>query len=209
MSFETWLLFMLVALAPAASPGPGILFAITTALRYGRRAALLTGLANGGGLVLLCLAVGLGLGALMAASMLAFTALKIAGALYLIWLGVKIWREPWMIADADAARIAAPPYGRLMRRAFVIALTNPKAMVLIAALTPPFMDPGAAAAPQVALMAVSYGALCSAIHAAIACAGGWFRRWLSRPRWASRFRRISGGAFVGFGVALGASDRVG
>ncbi len=93
MNFETWLLFLVVSLAPVMSPGPGILFGITNALRYGVKTTIIIGIVNALGLIVLGLAVGFGLGALMKASMLAFTVLKICGALYLIWLGTKIWRD--------------------------------------------------------------------------------------------------------------------
>ena len=202
MSIETWLLFLAVGLAPAISPGPGILFTIGNALRYGAPIALLGGVINGLGIVLLCLAVGFGLGALMSASSIGFFALKLFGAAYLVWLGVRIWRAPWALATDQAGAAEAPPVGRTVRQALAISLTNPKALILIAALMPPFMDASQPAAPQVVVMALSYGALCVAVHACIAFAGGWLRRQLSRPYWATVFRRGVGGAFVGFGAAL-------
>lgn len=93
MSFETWLLFLAVSIAPVISPGPGVLFAITNALRYGVKVTILIGLINGAGIAALGIFVGLGLGAVMKASALAFLILKVVGATYLIWLGVKIWHD--------------------------------------------------------------------------------------------------------------------
>ena len=202
MSLETWLLFLAVGLAPAISPGPGILFTISNALRYGAPTALLGGFINGLGITFLCLAVGFGLGALMTASTIGFFVLKVFGAAYLVWLGVRIWRAPWALATSQASAAERPPIGRTVRQALAIALTNPKALILIAALMPPFMDASQPATPQVVVMSVSYGALCVIVHAGIGLAGGWLRRQLSRPYWATVFRRGVGGAFIGFGAAL-------
>lgn len=207
MAIETWLLFMLVSLAPAASPGPGVLFTVTNALRYGARATLFAGLVNGFGLMLLGLAIGFGIGALMTASSLAFWLLKIVGGLYLILLGIRIWRDPWLLSATKGADAPKPPVARLMRQALIISLSNPKALLVISALMPSFLDPNAAAAPQIVIMAISYGALCAGVHALIAFTGGWLRRWLSRPLWAKLFRRGSGAAFMGFGAAMATSAR--
>lgn len=207
MPVETWLLFVLVALAPAASPGPGMLFALSNSLRYGARATLVTGLVNGCGMTLMGLAVGLGLGALMAASALAFFILKLIGGAYLVWLGVKIWRDRSAFVVDPSRADGPPPYRKLAAQALAISLTNPKAAVLLAALLPPFMNVDAPAMGQVLILSATYGGLCALNHAAIAFSGAWLRRFLSSPRRAAAIRRATGGAFVGFGALLAASSR--
>ncbi|MCI4664523.1 MAG: LysE family translocator [Neomegalonema sp.] len=202
MAVETWLLFLLVSIAPVISPGPGILLTIGNALRYGARTAIISGFVNGVGVCVLCLAVGFGLGALMEASAVGFIALKLFGAGYLIWVGVKIWRRPWALVTDEASAVEKPELWRIVRQALLIALTNPKALILIAALLPPFMDASRPATPQVLIMSISYSVLCFGAHCLIACAGGWLRRRLSRPQWAKIFRRSVGGAFIGFGAAM-------
>lgn len=207
MSIEAWLLFLVVSIAPVISPGPGVLFAITNALRYGVKTTILIGIVNALGIASLALVVGFGLGAVMNASMIAFTVLKIAGAFYLMWLGLKIWRDrSAFLVDAEQTNQPAP-IKRLTAQALAISLTNPKAMVAIAALLPPFLNPQAATAPQVIILSVSYGVLCALNHVVIAYSGNWFRRFLSSPKRAHRLRRITGGTFFGFGVGMIASTR--
>jgi homoserine/homoserine lactone efflux protein len=207
MNFETWLLFLAVSLAPAISPGPGVLFAITNSLRYGAKITVLIGIINGLGITTLALVVGFGLGALMNVSVIAFTVLKTAGALYLIWLGSKIWRDRSAFL-LEAERSARPaPVRRLSAQALAISLTNPKAMVAIAALFPPFLNENAAAAPQVVILSVSYGALCALNHIAIAYSGNWLRRFFNSPKRAQGLRRVTGGVFIGFGAIMAASGR--
>ena len=207
MSFETWLLFLIVSLAPAISPGPGVLLAITNALRYGVKVTVLIGIINALGITTLALVVGFGLGALMNVSIIAFTVLKIVGAFYLIWLGVKIWRDrsAFLVEVEHSSQPA--PLRRLSAQALAISLTNPKAMVAIAALFPPFLNESAAAAPQVVIMSLSYGVLCALNHVVIAYSGNWLRQFLNSPKRAQRLRRVTGGAFIGFGTIMAVSSR--
>ena len=207
MVLETWLLFLAVSIVPVISPGPGVLFAITNALRYGVRVTILVGLINGAGIAALGLLVGLGLGALMQASMLAFLILKLAGAAYLVWLGVKIWRDRNAFSVSAGQSTQAAPLRRLSAQALAISLTNPKAMVAIAALFPPFLDPGRPALQQVLILAASYGALCALNHVLIAFCGSWLRGFLQSPPRVKWLRRLTGGAFVGFGSLMALAGR--
>lgn len=207
MSLETWLLFLLVSLAPVISPGPGILFAITNSLRFGVRTTIIIGIINALGITALGLAVGFGLGAVMQISVLAFTILKIAGAIYLIWLGVKIWRDRSAFLMEAEVETGEPPIKRLVMQALAISLTNPKAMVAIAALFPPFLNVYAPTAPQIVILAVSYGVLCAINHVVIAYSGAWFRRFLKNPKRAHQIRKVTGGTFIGFGTLMAISTR--
>ena len=207
MAFETWLLFLLVSLVPVVSPGPGVLLAITNALRYGVKATILVGLVNGAGIAVLGLLVGFGLGALMQASALAFYVLKTIGAGYLIWLGIKIWRDRNAFAVEVGRSGQAAPMRRLTLQALAISLTNPKAMVAIAALFPPFLNANEPAALQVLILSFSYGGLCALNHILIAFCGSWLRRFLQSPRRIKWLRRLTGGAFVGFGSLMAVTSR--
>lgn len=205
MDPATWLLFVALSLAPVPSPGPGILFALTNALAHGPRATILVGVVNGLGIAALAVAVGLGLAALLEASRMAFTALTVIGAACLIWLGVRLWRDRSAFLVSPEARGAAPDVRPLLAKALAISLTNPKAMVALAAIMPPFLDPARPLMLQVVILAGTYAAMCVLNHIGIAFAGGWLRRFLTSPRRATALRRASGGLFVGFGAALGAT----
>ena len=205
MTFETWLVFLVFAIGPAASPGPGLLLTLTNALRYGVGAVLWSAAANATGLVTMSLAVALGAAALLAASTAVFTVLKICGAAYLVWLGIKVLRDrrgfvpPGSPAETASRR---PPAGRLYRQALVVALTNPKALVLITALLPPFLDAGRPLLGQAVVLALTYGVLCFLVHIALALVAGRLRPWLASRRGAQLVRRTLGGLFIGFGGAL-------
>lgn len=207
MSFETWLLFVVVSLVPVMSPGPGVLLAISNALRYGAGATMISSLGNSVGLVVLGLAVSFGLGALLSVSALAFLVFKIAGACYLIFLGIKAWRDhsSFQVDNADVP--VSPNRHVLFWQAVLVALTNPKAIMIMAALFPQFMDGAEGSVGQVALLAFTYASLCFINQASIGFAGKWLKRFLASPRRMRWVRRSTGMAFVGFGAALAVATK--
>lgn len=207
MSLEIWLLFIVVAIVPAVSPGPAILLAISNTLRFGRRATMWSAAGNALGLVVVGCMVTFGLGAVMAVSAAAFTVLKLIGAAYLIYLGIRVWRDP---NGMNAMPLAVAPRGhawRLCWQAFLVAVTNPKAMLILAALLPQFLSAEAPVLSQVLILSVTYAAMCYANHVVLAFFAAPLRRALQSRRTADLVRRMTGGLFIGFGAALAASSR--
>jgi threonine/homoserine/homoserine lactone efflux protein len=206
MLINTWLLFVAISIAPAISPGPAILLAISNSLRYGARATFYSALGNALGLTILGFAVAFGLAALLEVSALAFTVVKMIGALYLVYLGIKLWRDGKGIALPSQA---VPLMGRrkLFAQALLVSVTNPKALILLAALIPPFIDRAQPLLPQAAAMAVTYAGLCFLNHLMLAFASDKLRRFLSSPQRMLAVRRVLGTMFIGFGAALAAANR--
>jgi threonine/homoserine/homoserine lactone efflux protein len=139
LTFETWLAFVAASAVLLVIPGPTILLVVSYAIGQGRRVALpvAAGVALGD-LTAMTLSM-LGLGALLAASATLFATLKIIGALYLIWLGIKLWRAGSTL-DEIAARPARAPLGMLLHAWLVTAL-NPKSLTFFVAFLPQFLDP--------------------------------------------------------------------
>lgn len=207
MPLDLWLVFVALSLLPAVSPGPGVMLALSNTLRFGRNATLASASGNAFGLVLLGYAVALGFGAIMAASAIAFTVLKIIGAAYLIFLGIKIWRDKTTFQMQDGVLTARKSGWKLFLEAFLVSITNPKAILVITALFPQFMHKGRIDLLEITILSVTYAALCFANHAAIAFAGGHMRRFLTSAKRMLWVRRVTGTLFVGFGTALAAASR--
>lgn len=207
MTWESWFLFIAVSLLPAVSPGPGVMLAIHNTLRFGRNATLSSATGNALGLVVIGFAVAFGFGALMATSALAFTVLKLIGAAYLVYIGIKVWRDKSSFNTLDGALAPRKSYSTLFLQAFVVSVTNPKAILVITALFPQFMQKDGIHLDQTAILSLTYGALCWANHATIAFAGNSVRRFLTSERRLTIVRRVTGGLFVGFGGALAAASR--
>ena len=173
MSLPAWPLlaaFGLASLVLAATPGPGVLYIVTRTLAQGRRA----GLASVAGVALgnlgNAMAASLGLAALLAVSTLAFTAVKFAGAAYLVWLGIKALRDTG--AAAAPASFDAPRHGRILRDGFVVALLNPKTALFFAAFLPQFVDPHGSAVLQSALFGAAFVAIAACTDTAYVLAAG-------------------------------------
>ena len=205
MSPETLLAFTVAMILLAVSPGPGFLMVVARALSGGFAAGLaaIAGLVLGD-LVFLVLAV-LGMSTLAAVMGEFFLAVKILGAAYLIWLGVKTWRsEPRLPAMESAADAKATklPHHRSATLGFFVTLGNPKAILFYSALLPTFVDVGSLTAPDVALLSgivtlVLFAVL--SVYAFLAARAGRVVRSERALRW---LNRATGGLLVTAGVAV-------
>jgi threonine/homoserine/homoserine lactone efflux protein len=203
--------FLVASLVLAITPGPGVTYLVTRTLAQGRAA----GLASVAGVALgnlgNALAASLGLAAVFAASTAAFTAVKLAGAAYLIALGLRAWLAKTPGASVPVAG-AAP--ARLFRDGFLVALLNPKTALFFAALLPQFMNAKGSALGQSTLLAVIFVsmAMCTdtAYVLATAALASTLRRrssdWAQSP-WRRHARYLSGASFLGLGVYAALVDR--
>jgi homoserine/homoserine lactone efflux protein len=207
MTLSLWLAFFAASWAISLSPGPGAVAAMSAGLNHGfaRGYVLTFGLVLG--IVTQLVIVGVGLGALMAASSLAFTVLKWLGVAYLVFLGIQQWRAP-------AVGLRAEPDGRrqttrraLVLRGWGINAVNPKGTVFMLAVVPQFITPGQPLLLQYALIGATlvftdlvvmagYTALASRVLASLK--SGEHMRWMNRG---------FGGLFVGAGVLLATFKR--
>jgi threonine/homoserine/homoserine lactone efflux protein len=202
--------FALAALILIAMPGPSVLFVIGRSLVHGRTGGLLSVVGNALGTSVLVVAVAFGVGALIAASEVAFWILKIGGAGYLVYLGIQAILHRGDAAgmtDADARR--ASPW-RLVAHGVVVGVTNPKSIVFLLAVLPQFVDVGRGAVPVQMLVfggvLAAIGLVCDSVWAIVAgTARGWFAR---SPRRLATMRGAGGVMMIGLGgVLLGAGAR--
>jgi len=207
MDIQTWLLFVAVAILPALSPGPGILLAVSNSIRFGPEATYYSAIGNALGLTILGFAVAFGLAALMAASAYALNAIKIVGAVYLIYLGVKLWWGGKALDIQAGVETARKTPRQLFMEALILALTNPKGLVLLTALLPPFVNHEHPVIPQVAIFSITFAVMAFCNHIFLAFAGSRLRHFLTSERRMLNVRRALGGLFVAFGAALALSTR--
>jgi len=208
MSWSMWLAFLAAAVVIAVSPGPGAVLSMATGLRHGYPTALraICGLQTAL-LIQLCV-VGLGLGAVLAASNTAFLVLKLVGAGYLIWLGIKQWRSPVETLGQSTAGEAQPGVaGGVYLQGVLVNLTNPKAIIFMVALVPQFIDPQAPQWPQFMIIALTMVATDTVVMSGYALLAGRCRHWLHSPRMLKAQNRVFGGLFVTAGSLLAGSSR--
>lgn len=207
MPIETWLLFVFVSIIPVISPGPGIFLSVSNALRYGPHATFFSSMGNSLGLLILCYLIALGLGAIMTQSVIWFTIIKFLGAGYLIYLGFKALKDKTFLAvDETQPRKMRSPWF-FFSQGVVVSLTNPKALILIAALIPTFMTKGQIDFVEISVLSFTYSIMCLFFHWCLALSCGKMRQFLSSPDRVSLVRRITGVGFIGFGLSLAAASR--
>ena len=204
--------YLVAAVVLAVTPGPGIFYVLVRSLHGGRREGIIsTGGSTVGGLAHVA-AGAVGVSALLATSAVLFGALKIAGALYLIYLGVQALRErDHAPLPVDLAAPAAGPTrgaGDAFRQGVLSEVLNPKTALFFLAFIPPFIDPAAGlpVPAQFLLLGSLSVALNSAADLVVALAAGSLAAHLQSPRWGRWVRRFKGGSFIGLGVTLGLSD---
>jgi threonine/homoserine/homoserine lactone efflux protein len=202
VSFSQLAAFGLAALVIIAIPGPSVLFTIGRALAYGRGIAL--------GLLLVMVLVALGLAAVVAESLLVFTAIKVAGAAYLVWLGVQALRHRRGVHVDDPERgHPSVPGTRAVRQGFVVGITNPKSFMMFAAVLPQFVDRGRG---DVTWQMLELGSLAFVI--ALLSDGVWallasrLRSWFNdSPARGRALGTVGGTSMIGLGLGLAATGR--
>jgi threonine/homoserine/homoserine lactone efflux protein len=224
MSLHTWLLYVSLAGAVIASPGPSALLCATHAARYGMRPALATIVGGMTASMTLMGLSALGLGAVIAASDTLFQAIKWAGAAYLLYLGISTWRQqsdkqapaPQSAKHQGAQPSTQPPsgnlsiwrtWGPLYRKGFVVGIGNPKDLLFFSALFPQFMDASAPVAGQLGVLALTWLVLDGSIMLAYSLCGATFLARLQHGTAGRWFHRVTGGAFIAAGGVLAASNR--
>lgn len=201
-----WWSFLAVAVALVVVPGPSVLFVISRSVAYGRAAGVQTVVGNAAGAGTQVLLVSAGLGAVLARSVAAFTALKLAGAAYLVWLGWHAWRDRRSLAALLGTVADARPPRRVLAEGYVVGVTNPKLLVFCAAVLPQFVDRSATAATpvgaQLAVLGLTFVAVALVFDSMWALAAGSARAWLARsPR---RLAAVGGtGGLVTMGIGVG------
>ena len=203
------LAFCLTSLILIAIPGPSVLFVISRSLSFGRRAGLATVVSNSVGEYVLVIAVAVGIGPLVEDSIVAFTAIKLVGAAYLIYLGIQAVRHRRSVVTALDADGASTSTRRMLRDGFIVGVSNPKSMVYFAALLPQFIDRSAGhPSLQLLLLGGIFIAIALVSDTVWAMAAGAARSWFARsPRRLELIGGVSGLAMIGIGARLAMTGR--
>jgi threonine/homoserine/homoserine lactone efflux protein len=211
MTFESYALFAPACFAINMAFGPNNVLSLSNGAREGVRVSVFAATGRLVAFAAMIAIAGLGLGALLLASQALFTALKLAGAAYLVWIGVKLLRSgPALLAreaGADAGEDASGKAGapgtfrRLAKQEFLVAAGNPKAILVFTAFFPQFVDPQHYTASFALLGAtfLLFEFVAIAIYALLGARLGTMAGGAGRLRW---FNRVSGALMIFFGAML-------
>lgn len=209
MTIESLLLFTSIGFIAAVTPGPAILLVSTNSIKYGLRKSIATILGNITGLFTLSLLAVLGLSTVILYSAPVFIALKLVGACYLVFLGVKLWRNGFSIAnntvsnsDQLAKPVKPPKLHRLYSQGILIALSNPKAIGFTTALFPQFIDTNLPLAPQFTILVLIFMSLSFSCLLGYGLLAVKARHRAQNSSMHRLVGKLFGSAFIGSGVAL-------
>ncbi|MET0124928.1 MAG: LysE family transporter [Pseudomonas caspiana] len=197
MSFDTWLAFFAACWVISLSPGAGAIASMSSGLRYG----FWRGYWNALGLQIALAAqiaiVAAGLGAVLAASDMAFTLIKWFGVAYLVYLGIKQWRAlPADLSEDSTIRPIGKPLA-LIVRGFLVNISNPKALVFMLAILPQFIDPNAPLLAQYLTIGATMVTVDMIVMAGYTGLASRVLRALKTPKQQRRMNRTFAGLFVG------------
>lgn len=198
-------LFLLMATATVFSPGPGVVMTLTNAMRYGLRGTFggIVGIAFGALVVAAISATSVGV--ILATSAVAFSVLKLVGAAYLIFLGVKLWRAPAFRFAEKATHTAS--FQRRFLEGVSLQLTNPKAIFFFLSIFPQFIDPNLNYGFQFSVLVLTYSTLIILIHTSYALFAGRAKGWLTSEKGSKTVNKAGAATFIFFGAALATAKR--
>lgn len=191
------------------TPGPDVIYIVSTALKSGVRAGIVAALGIVSGCFVHVFAAALGVGALLATSATAFTVLKWVGAAYLMWMGVKLlWAKGGSSVVPAVAAHEPADLGRIFRQGFLTNVLNPKVALFFLAFVPQFIAPGS---PDKVTAFLLLGLLFNLNSLPINFGYAWLAGWASRRVGAVQrvmhwMDRAAGVMFIGFGLRLAMSD---
>lgn len=199
-----WIAFLIASFLFIQVPGPSLLFMLGRALTVSLREALLSVVGNALGLLSQALAVAIGLGAVIAASATAYWVIKLAGAAYVVWLGVQAIRH------RDSARLSLESGERPKERAgtalltgYIVGVTNPKTVLFFVAFLPQFVSPTAPTGPQIALLGLVFALMEIVSDSVWATLAGRARLWMARrPQRLDAVGATGGVMMIGLGTSL-------
>jgi threonine/homoserine/homoserine lactone efflux protein len=199
MSLQLYLAFVVTCIALALLPGPIVTLLIANGLRHGTRAALINIAGVQVGLAIVIGIVAIGLTTLMATLGYWFDWVRLAGAAYLVWLGIKLIRAPVEGVGSDAP--PPPPRGGFFLQGLLVSLSNPKVLVFFGAFIPQFVDMSRDHVSQVTLLGVTFMLIAAITDALYALLAGRARTFFSARR-TRLLSRVSGGFMIGGGIWL-------
>ena len=202
---DNYFLYVGVAIATILLPGPAVLLTINNAIQKGflKTFAGIFGVALA--ILMVATVSATSLGIILASSAMAFGVVKIVGAVYLVYLGIKMWRSK----TTSSTKMSTQQSSLLtcFAEGFFVSITNPKAVVFFMSIFPQFIDLKQEYTPQFILLAVTFSLLVVVIHTVYACCASLTKSKIPSQKESTLLNKVSGGIFIGFGIGLAASSK--
>ncbi|WP_083568335.1 LysE family translocator [Arcobacter sp. LA11] len=196
-----YLAYIILAITVTAVPGPAVILTIKNSLQYGYKVSMANIFGNFLAMIILASISAIGLGAIILASETIFYAMKILGCIYLVYLGIKVWTSPYK-NEERTTKIAEKGLITIFKEGFFVGISNPKAIVFFVALFPQFIDPTREYFLQFTTLILTIEGISFFVLLIYALLAFKFAKYLTKEKTIKQFNKITGGIFIGFGVAL-------
>lgn len=214
LNFSLFTVFVITSIMTVATPGPGVLMTLMKSIGYGFRGAIWTICGTATGAIIMSAISATGVGIILRTSPDAYAVLRVVGAAYMIWLGVKNWRVKAVSLETalrgkkhrdNAAGV--PTAGEIRRFPFfmegiTLQMTNPMLIMFFISLFPQFIDPTLPYGTQYGILASTYGILILIIHSGYSFVTSRFRGFLASERMSSLIYRIGGSIFIALALKV-------
>lgn len=202
-----FLLFIGVSWALILAPGPDMLYVITRGIAHGRRAGILSAVGVVCGILVHTTAAALGLTLILQTSAAAFLLVKYIGAAYLIYLGIKSWRDKSTLSLQTPAPIVNS--GALFWQGVLSNVLNPKIAIFFLAFLPQFVEKGSSQVTwQMVFLGVTFACFGLCFLLVVGYFSGTIGRWLTqRPQYTHSLQRLAGGILIGLGIRLAFTEQ--
>nr|CAA6813449.1 MAG: Threonine/homoserine/homoserine lactone efflux protein [uncultured Thiotrichaceae bacterium] len=209
IGFESWLVFASIGFVAAITPGPAILLTTSHAVAYGLRYAIATMLGNATGLLIMATLSALGVSTVILYSPTIFLVLKLLGAGYLIYLGVKLLRHGFgsSVGSGIKAKSTPPHVGKLYAHGLMVALSNPKAIAFTTALFPQFIDHTQSVLPQFVLLTLTFLVLSLSCLLGYAYLAESTKNRTKSVKFPNILSKLFGGTFILSGILLAGTSQ--
>lgn len=208
---EQYVLYLLIVTITISSPGPGVILTLSNSIQYGIKPAMAGVLGISLGVLAISIVSATSLGVLLSTSAIAFTILKYVGAVYLIYLGVKLWRSPTMKlsenTDDGIALPQKPEYALRFKEGFLVSVLNPKAIFFFMSLFPQFINPEQNYLIQFSYLTLTFCGMLVLIHSLYTLGANSIKGWLLSEKGSKTVNKVGGSVFVLFGFGLATSHR--
>lgn len=200
MNIEVWLAYLATAVVFSIAPGSGTVNSISNGMVYGFRKSLASIVGLQAGLAFHIILVGIGLGAVVAQSAMAFLVIKWVGVIYLVWLGVQKWQEKAVInLDTPADNVSAQS---LFRQAVLVNMTNPKTIVFLVALFPQFINQNEPQMMQFIILGATTVLVDTCVMLCYVSLASKLTGYIRSSRVMNTLNRVFGSMFIGCGALL-------
>lgn len=202
-----FVLFIGVSWALIISPGPDMIYVITRGMAHGRKAGMLSAIGVVCGILVHTIAAAFGLTLILQSSALAFLFVKAVGAAYLVYLGIKAWREKSSFALQPSTAIADS--NTLFWQGVLSNVLNPKIAIFFLAFLPQFVDKGSSHVTwQMVILGITFACFGLIFLLVIGYSSGTIGKWLThKPQRAQFFQRLAGGILIGLGIRLAFTEK--